>query len=63
MAIFRAYNFVVEVGSDCVDDAKADLPLSSLNRHGAMALPKWDARLETWIAFPVAFARVVTCPP
>jgi hypothetical protein len=33
----------------------------SFKSHPVMALAKLDATLETWIARPVAFARVVNC--
>jgi hypothetical protein len=33
----------------------------SFRSHPVMALPKFDATLDTWIASPVALARVVNC--
>jgi hypothetical protein len=33
----------------------------SFKSHPVMALPKFDATLDTWIASPVALARVVNC--
>jgi hypothetical protein len=33
----------------------------SFRSHPVMALPKFDATLDTWIASPVALPRVVNC--
>ena len=37
------------------------LALISFSSHPLMALPKFDATLDTWMASPLALARVVNC--